>query len=88
MHLLETYDRKTETFSEEKEVSGGYPKALTKGIEEMKKVIQGTGWIQTGDARANMIEPHLGYCLRQLELEMQQGLGVGHGLVAILEIRK
>jgi SAM-dependent methyltransferase len=88
IHLFESYDRETEAFREEKEISGGYPKALVKGMNEMKKVIQGTGWIQTGDARANMIEPHLGYCLRQIELEMQQGLGVGHGLVAILEIHK
>jgi SAM-dependent methyltransferase len=88
MHLLESYDRETESFREENEIPGDYPNALRKGMNEMKKVIQGTGWIQTGDARANMIEPHLGYCLRQLELEMQQGLGVGHGLVAILEIKK
>jgi len=86
IYLLENYDRKTEAFREERQTSDSYPKALVKGMEEMKKVIQGTGWIQTGDARANMIEPHLGYCLRQLEIEMQQGLGVGHGLVAILEI--
>lgn len=88
IQLLESYDCENEVFRNDKAVPGGYPKPLAKGMEEMKKVIQGTGWIQTGDARANMIEPHLGYCLRQLELEMQQGLGVGHGLVAILEIHK
>lgn len=86
IRLLESFDRQTETFRDEEEIPGEYPKALIKCMHEMKKVIQGTGWIQTGDARANMIEPHLGYCLRQLEVEMQRGLGVGHGLVAILEI--
>ncbi len=86
MFLLESYDRDREKFREDKKVTGDYPEPLRKGMREMKKVIQGTGWIQTGDVRANIIEPQLGYALRQLEIELQQGLGVGHGLVAILEV--
>jgi hypothetical protein len=35
-----------------------------------------------------VIEPHLGYSLRKLEMEMQPGTGVGHGLVGIFEIHK
>lgn len=88
MFLLDNYDRDTETFREDKPLSGDYPRVLAKNMQEMKKVIQGTGWIQTGDVRANIIEPQLGYALRQLEIELQEGLGVGHGLVAILEVRK
>ncbi len=88
MFLLDNYDRDTETFREDKPLSGDYPRVLAKNMQEMKKVIQGTGWIQTGDVRANIIEPQLGYALRQLEIELQEGLGVGHGLVAILEVHK
>lgn len=43
---------------------------------------------EIGDVRANIIEPHLGYALRQLEMTLQQGIGCGHGLVAILEMEK
>jgi SAM-dependent methyltransferase len=88
MFLLDTYDCERERFREDRKISGDYPQSLAKGMREMKRVIQGTGWIQTGDVRANIIEPQLGYALRQLEIEMQQGLGVGHGLIAILEIHK
>lgn len=41
-----------------------------------------------GDSRANIIEPQLAYALRRLEMDMQPGWGVGHGLVAVLEINK
>ena len=36
----------------------------------------------------NFIEPMLGYCLRKLEMELQPGSGMGHGLVGVFEIRK
>ncbi|MBE9546815.1 MAG: class I SAM-dependent methyltransferase, partial [Proteobacteria bacterium] len=45
-------------------------------------------WAKWGDVRANVIEPHLGYSLRKLEMELQPGKGMGHGLVGIFEIRK
>jgi hypothetical protein len=86
MFLLENYERESESFREDKEIPDYYPEPVKRGMREMKKLIQGTGWIQSGDVRANIIEPHLGYALRQLEFEMQKGMGVGHGLVAILEI--
>jgi hypothetical protein len=41
-----------------------------------------------GEPRANIIEPQLGYALRSLEINMQQGIGCGHGLVAFLKITK
>jgi hypothetical protein len=40
------------------------------------------------DPRANVIEPELGYALRQLEMTMQQGMGNGHGLIAIMRVNK
>jgi hypothetical protein len=41
-----------------------------------------------GDSRANIIEPQLAYALRKLEMELQTGDGVGHGLVGVFEIKK
>jgi hypothetical protein len=52
------------------------------------RVINDTGWMWSGDPRANVIEPQLGYALRSLEASLQQGLGCGHGLLAILKITK
>ncbi|MBW1681989.1 MAG: hypothetical protein JRJ83_11205 [Deltaproteobacteria bacterium] len=54
----------------------------------MKRVIKGVGWLEWGDVRANVIEPHLGFSLRKVEMDLQTGSGVGHGLVGIFEIRK
>jgi hypothetical protein len=54
----------------------------------MRRVVQGIGWVSYGDVRANVIEPILGYTLRQLEMDLQPGMGVGHGLIGIFEIRK
>jgi hypothetical protein len=57
-------------------------------MHSMRRVIQGVGWLPWGDVRANVIEPHLGYSLRKLEMEMQPGIGVGHSLCGIFEIIK
>jgi hypothetical protein len=64
-----------------------YPEPLKKAVQTMRQVINTTGELP-GDSRANIIEPQLAYSLRKLEMEMQQGLGTGHGLVCILEITK
>jgi SAM-dependent methyltransferase len=64
-----------------------YPEPLRNAVLTMKKVIDATGLLP-GDTRANIIEPQLAYALRKLEMDMQAGAGVGHGLVAILEIVK
>ncbi len=54
----------------------------------MDRVINDTGWLWNGDPRANIIESQLGYTLRNLEASLQQELGCGHGLVAILQVQK
>ncbi|MCK4910237.1 MAG: class I SAM-dependent methyltransferase, partial [Thermodesulfovibrionales bacterium] len=64
-----------------------YPQPLREVIETMHKVICSTGELP-GDARANIIEPQLAYSLRKLEMELQQGLGIAHGLCAIAEVVK
>jgi SAM-dependent methyltransferase len=82
-------------FDEEKEeVIGGpeikpfYPEPLKFGMRDMLRVVNGAGWFRMGDPRANVIEPQLGYALRGLELLMQKGMGTGHGLVGVFEVKK
>jgi SAM-dependent methyltransferase len=64
------------------------PSVLRRGRRTMRAVIQAARDIKTGDPRANLVEPQLAYCLRELEIGLQQGLGCGHGLVAIFEVVK
>lgn len=54
----------------------------------MDRVINSTEWMWYGDPRANIIEPQLGYTLRSLEHNLQQGLGCGHGFVVVVEVQK
>ena len=63
------------------------PQPLKNAVHTMQNVINATGNLP-GDSRANIIEPQLAYALRKLEMELQPGLGIGHGLVCILEIDK
>lgn len=58
------------------------------GLMTIDRVINDTEWMWSGDPRANIIEPQLGYALRDLESKLQQGLGCGHGLLVILKIMK
>lgn len=57
-------------------------------IMTVDRVINSAEWMWYGDPRANIIEPQLGYALRNLEHNLQRGLGCGHGLVVILEVQK
>lgn len=61
--------------------------SLQQGIMNMDRVIDSVIWMKIGDPRANIIEPQLAYTLRNLEHDLQKGLGCGHGLVAILKIK-
>ncbi|MGD2080484.1 MAG: class I SAM-dependent methyltransferase, partial [Nitrospirota bacterium] len=64
-----------------------YPAPLREAVGTMRRVISTTGDLP-GDTRANIIEPQLAFALRKLEMELQSGIGTGHGLVGILEIVK
>lgn len=65
-----------------------YPEPLKEGIRTMQVVIDAAGQLRYGDARANIIETHLGYSLRKLEMELQPGTGMGHGLIGVFAIDK
>lgn len=61
---------------------------VREAIATIRNVVRSVQWFRMGDPRANVVEPQLGYILRNLEMDLQQGLGAGHGLLAIYELRK
>ena len=64
------------------------PGVVRKTLSFMNKMIRSADGVKIGNPRTSLIEPQLGYCLRELEMGLQKGLGCGHGLVAIFEIVK
>lgn len=88
MGLLGDYDCDTGKLECTPDILPYYPKPLQEAMETMRRVVEAVGWLKWGDVRANLIESVLGFALRKLEMELQPGSGMGHGLVGIFEIRK
>ncbi len=65
-----------------------YPDNIHYLFEKMKCIIKNIDCFQMDDVRADCIEPQLGYCLRDLEMSLQQGQGNGHGLTGIFTVKK
>jgi len=65
-----------------------FPAPLQVAVMNLDRVVDTVSWMRMGDPRANIIEPQLGYALRSLESELQEGAGRAHGLVGIFDIRK
>lgn len=65
-----------------------YPEPLHRAMLRMKRLVVGAGWVDQGLPRENIIEPQLGYTLRELVTSLQEGQGAAHGLVGIFEIDK
>jgi len=87
--LLESYDEQKRSFAIDVDpIPASYPAALRDMMERMKSVVEGIGWLGYGLPRENIIEPQLGYALRYLISNLQQGRGCAHGLVGIFEIDK
>jgi hypothetical protein len=87
--LVEAYDEEQEAFSTElPRLPASYPPVLRQQMKKMKRVVEGVGWIKAGLPRENVIEPQLGYALRQLVISLQQGQGHAHGLVGIFQVDK
>jgi SAM-dependent methyltransferase len=88
-YLLNSYDETARRFSEEPGgIMSTYPEPLQKMMQRMKSLVEGVGWLDTGLPRENIIEPHLGYSLRSLMMNLQKGIGCAHGLVGIFEVDK
>ncbi len=87
--LMETYDEEKNEFSRElAPIPASYPPALREMIDRMRRVVAGVGWLGIGLPRENIIEPQLGYALRYLVTNLQQGRGCAHGLVGVFEVNK
>ncbi len=84
--LLSEWDPGAASLKRAPRIPAGAPQPLKEAMEAMRRVVEGIGWVRWGDVRANAIEPHLGYSLRKLEMELQPGSGVGHSLVALFRI--
>lgn len=69
------------------EIHDTYPEIVREMMGYILNIVKSCHWIKVGDTRANIIEPQLGYALRELAMKMQRGLGCGHGLVAIFEVQ-
>lgn len=65
-----------------------YSEVVQEAIQTIRKVVENVKWFRMGDPRANVVEPQLGYILRNLETDLQEGMGVGHGLLALFELEK
>lgn len=62
------------------------PAALIRAAETMRALVAATAGLDLEDTRANIIEPQLAYLLRGLETALQQGEGMAHGIVAVLQV--
>lgn len=88
IELLSHFDCDRGTLNETPEIPAYYPEPLKKTMRIMRQVIEGVGSLKHGDVRANVIEPQLGYALRELEITLQPGTGVGHSLAGIFRVVK
>lgn len=84
MVLMENYDSNEELLP--------YPpptdvEPLEKAYRVMRQTLEGSKGLY-GDIRADLIEAQLGYALRSLEMNLQHGKGLGHGLVGIVKVVK
>jgi len=87
--LIEVYDEDERTFIPAPPgIPASYPAPLRDMMLRMRVVVEGIGWLHYGLPRENIIEPQLGYALRHLVMNLQEGRGCGHGLVGILEVDK
>ena len=61
-------------------------KPWSEAEEKIEEIVDSEAWVETSNPRANLIEPQLGYLLRELEVDLQEGVGAAHGFIAILDV--
>lgn len=86
--LLDAYDPRNGIVTSLPAVHASSRKPVKDAMTAMEQVVDRLGAISWCEPRANMIEPMLGYCLRKLEMDLQPGSGMGHGLIGVFEIKK
>lgn len=92
--LIAFYNYKLESGIQHMTYSSELDGNLLKGLTTLNTAIElakSESWRKchfSGDILASFIEPQLAYALRNLEYDTQLGMGVGHGLLAVLEIQK
>lgn len=59
---------------------------LAEALETVRNVVEHAKWFRMGDPRANVVEPQLGFVLKDLEAELQEGLGASHGLLGVFRV--
>jgi hypothetical protein len=85
--LLEEYNETDRCFPKDPpRPPASYPAALREMMDRMTHVVEGVGWLGIGLPRENIIEPQLGYALRYLVTNLQDGQGCAHGLVGIYAV--
>ncbi len=62
------------------------PITVKRALSTMRRIARAAAAIKIGHPRADLVEPQLGYCLKEIEMGLQRGLGCGHGLVAIFKV--
>jgi len=65
-----------------------YPESVQDAIRTIRDVVRNVRWFRMGDPLANIVEPQLGYILRNLENDLQEGLGAAHGVLGIFELTR
>jgi SAM-dependent methyltransferase len=65
-----------------------YPPIVQEALTTIRDVVRNAHWFKMGDPRANIVEPQLGYILRDIEIEEGRGFGAGHGLLAMYEFER
>ena len=85
--LCSAYDSQNGT-KEEVPTDTCYPVALKESMEGMRQAVEGVEYFQADDPRADLLEPQLGYALRNLEMSLQRGAGHGHGIASIFTVEK
>ena len=87
--LMYSYDEDKRQYADTPpEIPASYPKALREMMDRLRLVVEKVGWLDTGLPRENIIEPQLGYALRNLVSNLQDGQGCAHGLIGIFKIDK
>lgn len=64
------------------------PEPGRRAIERLRRTFDVASRLEFDDVRAQLIEPQLGFALRDLEIAHQRGHGHGHGLVGAWEVQK